>query len=113
MVEIYTPDRGDFIWLDFNPQTGKEQAKTRPALVLSPLKYNRASSLALVCPVTSKYKGWGFEIALPNDFKVQGSILVDQLKSLDYSARNAKFIEKCPEAIMNDVLEKARLLLAS
>ena len=111
MVKTYIPNRGDFIWLDFNPQTGKEQAKTRPALVLSPMKYNKASSLALVCPITSKYKGWGFEIALPNDLKVKGSILVDQLKSLDFKARNANFIEKCPETIIEDALEKARLLL--
>ena len=111
MVKNYIPKRGDFIWLEFNPQTGKEQAKTRPALVLSPLKYNKASSLALVCPITSKYKGWGFEIALPNHLDVKGSILVDQLKSLDFKARNAKFIEKCPEDIIEDALEKAKLLL--
>lgn len=111
MVKEYIPKRGDFIWLDFNPQTGKEQAKTRPALVLSPHKYNKVSKLALVCPITSKYRGWGFEIPLPTSLKTKGSILVDQIKSLDYSARNAKLISECPEKIVNDVLARARLLL--
>lgn len=111
MVEKYTPKRGDFIWLEFTPQKGREQAKTRPALVLSPHKYNKASSLALVCPITSKYRGWGFEIALPNNLGIKGSILVDQLKSLDYKARNAEFISGCPSAIVEDALAKARTLL--
>lgn len=111
MVKPYIPKRGDFIWLDFNPQTGREQAKTRPALVLSPAQYNQASSLALVCPITSKYKGWGFEIPLPQSSKIKGSILVDQLKSLGFKARNVKFIAKCPVEILEEALEKARILL--
>lgn len=110
MVKKYVPRRGDFIWLDFTPQKGREQAKTRPALVVSPVEYNKKSPLALVCPITSKYKGWAFEVPLPNNLGVKGSILVDQLKSLDYEARHAEFIETCPEGIVDDVLARLRTL---
>lgn len=111
MVNHYIPDRGDFIWLEFTPQKGKEQAKTRPALVISPKKYNKSSSLALVCPIASKYRGWGFEILLPKTLGVNGSILVDQLKSLDFNARNAKYIGPCPTNIVSDVIAKIRTLI--
>jgi mRNA interferase MazF len=111
VVKNYIPERGDLIWLEFATQTGKEQDRTRPALVLSPKEYNKKSSLALVCPITSKYKGWGFEVPLPFGLEVKCSILVDQIKSLDFKARNAKFIENCPEDILRDALKKARLLL--
>lgn len=108
----YYPDRGDFIWLDFNPQKGREQAKKRPALVVSPKIYNKKSSLAFVCPITSKYKGWPFEVLLPRDLKVQGSILSDQLKSLDYRARNAQFIDICPFDVVEEVLAKIATLVS-
>jgi mRNA interferase MazF len=111
VVKNYIPERGDFIWLEFTPQKGKEQAKTRPALVLSPSKYNKVSSLALVCPITSKYKGWGFEVELPEGLEVEGSILSDQVKSLDYQARKAKFIGKCPPEITEDVISRVHTLL--
>lgn len=111
MVKKYIPARGDFIWLEFTPQKGKEQAKTRPALVVSPKRYNEISSLALVCPITSRYRGWGFEILLPDTLEVKGSILVDQVKSLDYNARNAKFIASCPYDIVEDAIAKMRTLL--
>lgn len=111
MVKKYIPERGDFIWLEFTPQKRREQAKTRPALVLSPGKYNKVSSLALVCPITSKYRGWGFEVALPDGLEATGSILGDQIKSLDYQARKAKFMGKCPSEIVEDVISRVRTLL--
>jgi mRNA interferase MazF len=111
MVKGYIPERGDFIWLDFTPQAGREQAKKRPALVISPRLYNEKSSLALVCPITSKYRGWAFEIALPNNQEVKGSILVDQLKSLDFNARHAEKIGTCPPDILEDAITKIKLLL--
>ncbi len=112
MVKDFVPNRGDFIWLDFNPQTGREQAKKRPALVISPQIYNKKSSLALVCPITSKYRGWAFEVPLPNNLNVSGSILVDQVKSLDFKARNASPIDKCPPDILEAVVEKLQLLIS-
>ncbi|MDP4840137.1 MAG: type II toxin-antitoxin system PemK/MazF family toxin [Alphaproteobacteria bacterium] len=105
------PERGDFIWLDFNPQTGKEQAKKRPALVISPKIYNAKSSLSLVLPITGKYRGWGFEIPLPRGLKTSGSILVDQVKSLDFKARNPSFIENCPKDILKSAIKKLQLLI--
>lgn len=79
----YIPDRGDIIWLDFNPQAGREQANRRPALVLSPAEYNGKVRLALLCPITSKVKGYPFEVAIPEGLPVSGVVLADQVKSLD------------------------------
>lgn len=107
----YTPDRGDLIWLDFNPQTGREQANRRPAIVLSPVAYNTKVRLAIVCPITSKVKGYPFEVALPNDLEVSGVILSDQIKSLDWQARNAELICKAPPALTAKVIAKLKTLL--
>ena len=88
----YVPDRGDVVWLQFTPQAGHEQAGHRPALVLSPASYNRRSGLMLCCPITSRVKGYPFEVALPEGSGVIGVVLADQLKSLDWRARKAKLI---------------------
>ena len=79
----YVPRRGDLVWLSFDPQAGHEQAGRRPAFVLSPEAYNRKTGLFLACPVTSKEKGYPFEVSLPSGLQVSGVILADQLKSLD------------------------------
>ena len=109
MVKRYIPDRGDIVWLDFDPQAGHEQAGHRPAFVVSPLIYNQKSNLALLCPITSKTKGWRFEVAVDNP-KINGFILADQIKSLDWQARNMAFIEKAPLSIIEEVLRKIELL---
>ncbi len=83
----YVPERGDLVWLDFDPRAGHEQAGTRPALVISPRAYNRKVGLALLCPVTSQVKGYPFEVRLPAGLPVQGVVLSDQLKSLDWQAK--------------------------
>jgi mRNA interferase MazF len=83
------PRRGDLVWLDFSPQSGREQAGRRPALILSPEAYNRRSGLAIACPVTSRMKGYPFEVALPAGGTVSGAVLVDHLRSIDWRARNA------------------------
>ncbi len=111
MVKPFIPERGNFIWLDFNPQTGREQAKKRPALVISPQIYNEKSSLALVCPIASKYRGWAFEVPLPHGLEIAGSILVDQVKSLDFKARKASYIDTCPPEILKAVSKKLQLLI--
>ena len=107
----YKPKRGDMIWLTFNPQAGHEQAGRRPALVLSPAAYNGKVGLAILCPITSKVKGYPFEVAIPNGLKITGAILSDQVKSLDWKARNAEFICKLPTAIVDEVLLKLNTLL--
>ncbi len=83
----FVPDRGDVVWLAFDPQTGHEQSGRRPALVLSPKAYNAKTNLALFCPVTSRIKGYPFEVNLPTDGKITGAILSDQIKSLDWKMR--------------------------
>ena len=107
----YIPDRGDVVWLDFNPQAGHEQAGKRPAFVLSPAAYNQKVGLALLCPITNQIKGYPFEVDIPENMKVTGTILSDQIKSLDWRVRNAKFICRLPDEVIERVLKKAILLL--
>ena len=77
---VFVPERGDLVKMSFDPQSGHEQAGWRPALVISPAPYNRASSLALVCPVTSRVRGYPFEVALPQGLDVGGVVLADQVR---------------------------------
>ena len=105
------PDRGDVVWLKFDPQAGHEQAGHRPAVVLSPRVYNQKSGLALFCPITSRIKGYPFEVVLPPDLPVKGAVLCDQVKSLDWQARRARLIITLADTVMEDVLAKIRPLL--
>jgi len=95
-VAAYVPARGDLIWLQFNPQAGHEQAGHRPAVVISPSSYNRRVGLALCCPVTSQVKGYPFEVRLPQGLGVEGTILSDQIKSLDWRVRKRGALAICP-----------------
>lgn len=107
----YVPDRGDLVWLQFNPQAGHEQAGKRPALVVSPASYNGKVGLSLLCPVTSKQKGYPFEVVIPQDLPIEGVILADQVKSLDWQSRQAVFICKVPQITLSDVVAKLDLLI--
>lgn len=107
----YVPDRGDVVWLDFDPQTGHEQAGRRPALVISPRTYNERVGLALFCPVTNQVKGYPFEVLIPKGLKIKGVILADQIKSFDWRARNAKRIIKLPDSTLEEVLRKLSTLM--
>jgi mRNA interferase MazF len=111
VVNNYFPDRGDVVRLQFNPQAGHEQAGKRPALVLSPIEYNQKTGLALFCPVTSKVKGYPFEVKLPAGLPVEGVILADQIKSLDWLSRSAQFVCKIPVEIMQEVILKIETLI--
>ncbi len=106
------PQRGDAVWIDFSPQTGNEQAGRRPAVVLSPEAYNGRVGLALLCPITSRVKGYPFEVAIPSGLNVRGVILADQVKSLDWRARNAEVVSPLPTETVDEVLEKIGVLLA-
>ena len=110
-MSSFVPDRGDIVWVSLNPQAGHEQAGRRPALVLSPRSYNAKVGLAILCPLTSQIKGYPFEVTLPEGFKVQGAILSDQVKCLDWKSRKAEFICKLPQDITTDVLMKLNTLL--
>lgn len=105
------PERGDAIWIDFNPQAGREQAGRRPAVVLSPAAYNGRVGLALLCPVTGQAKGYPFEVVIPEGLGVPGVILADQVKSLDWRRRNATVMEALPRETVIEVLHKVNLLL--
>jgi mRNA interferase MazF len=99
------------VWLEFDPQSGHEQRGRRPALVLSPQAYNGRVGLALFCPVTSQVKGYPFEVALPGSGRLSGVVLADQLKSLDWIARQAQRIEPAPPGVLEEVLAKVLTLL--
>lgn len=87
----YVPDSGHIVWIDFDPVLGHEQGKHRPALVISPKSYNQKSSLALMCPVTSKIKNYPFVVPVSSG-AVKGAVLTDQIKSFDWQARPVKFV---------------------
>jgi mRNA interferase MazF len=112
-MSSYVPDRGDLVWLEFTPQVGSEQRGRRPALVLSPKIYNGKVGLALFCPVTSKIKGYPFEVRLLEGSAVSGVVLSDQLKSLDWRSRKAKFIEKTSSDVLAMVIARVLPLLES
>ena len=102
----YVPSRGDLVWLQFNPQAGHEQAGHRPALVISPSSYNRRVGLALCCPITSHVKGYPFEVLLPAGLGVEGAVLSDQLKSLDWRVRKARRIASAPADVLEETVGK-------
>jgi mRNA interferase MazF len=108
----YTPHRGDIVWVTFNPQAGHEQAGRRPALVLSPASYNGKVGLAILCPITSQIKGYPFEVLIPDGLEINGVILSDQVKSLDWKARQAELVCKLPSATVDEVLQKLNTLLS-
>jgi mRNA interferase MazF len=107
----YLPDRGDAVWITLDPQAGHEQAGRRPALVLSPAAYNGRVGLALLCPITSRVKGYPFEVALPQGLAVAGVVLADQVKSLDWGVRKAARICTVPEEVVARVLQRLHTLL--
>ena len=106
----YIPDRGDIVWLNFTPQAGHEQMGTRPALILSPEKYNKKTGLAVCCPITSNVKGYPFEVVISGK-KINGAVLSDHLKNLDWKIRKAKFIEKAPKEALEQCLMKISALI--
>lgn len=111
-VEVpYCPDEGDLIWIDFDPQVGREQAGRRPALVLSPLSYNQKVGLCVLCPITTRIKGFPFEVRIPDHAGVRGAVLADQVKSLSWEMRRASFVAQAPAALRSDVRAKLRALL--
>jgi mRNA interferase MazF len=99
------------VWITLNPQSGYEQTGRRPALVLSPESYNRKTRLAIFCPVTNQIKGYPFEVLIPGGLSVTGAILSDQVKSLDWRARNSELICILPDESISEVFQKLGTLL--
>ena len=108
----YVPRCGDVVWLTLNPQAGHEQAGRRPALVLSPESYNGKIGLAIFCPITNQIKGYPFEVLIPEGLPIAGAILSDQVKSLDWRARNAELICILPDETISEVLQKLGTLIS-
>src|SRR5581483_794359 len=109
-VEPYVPDAGQIVYLDFDPQLGREQARRRPALVLTNQAYNRASGLVIVCPLTRRRKPYPFSLPVDID-NIPGAVLVDQVKSLDWSARKAAFHSTADPALVSKVRAYLAVLL--
>jgi mRNA interferase MazF len=111
LVADYVPDRGDVVWLAFDPQAGHEQAGRRPAVVISPKAYNERVGLAILCPVTRQVKIYPFEVVVPEGLGVEGVVLSDQVKSLDWRSRRAEFICKLSPRTMTEVIQKLSILI--
>ena len=107
----YMPRRGDVVWISLHPQAGREQAGRRPGLILSPAAYNNKVGLAIMCPITSRVKGYPFEVLIPPSLPVEGVVLSDHVKSLDWRARKAEFLCRLPAPATLEVLQKLGTLL--
>jgi mRNA interferase MazF len=105
------PDRGDVILISFDPTLGHEQAGFRPAVVLSPEYYNKASGLCLVCPITTSIKGYPFEVTLEGAKKTSGVALADQVRSIDWRARKIKIVARISTTSLATILAKFKPLL--
>jgi len=111
-VAVRAPDRGDLVWITFTPQAGHEQAGRRPAVVLSPRSYNAKARLSLYCPVTTRAKGYPFEVPLPEGLGIDGVVLADHVKSLDWQARDVEPAGRVPEATLAEIVGKLSALLS-
>jgi len=103
-MKKYVPRKGDLVVLSFDPQSGHEQKGRRPALIISNTLFNQKTGLAMACPITNTDRRYPFHIKIPSYSSLSGFVMVDQLKSIDYNARKAKFIEKAPDELLNETL---------
>lgn len=109
----YVPERGDFVWLNFSPQVGHEQAGKRPAVVLTESEYNLKTGLMIVCPVTSNAKGYPFEVAVPKGLTISGVVLADHVKNMDWRGRNADFAGRAGNEMVAKVISTLGLLIGA
>jgi mRNA interferase MazF len=108
---VYIPKRGDFIWLDFDPQAGHEQMGNRPALVVSHDGFNDRMGFAFVCPISNTKRQNPFYVTIPEGEAVTGTIMVEQMRSLDFRARKASFIRECPDLLLQDVIRRIKPII--
>lgn len=104
-------DRGDLVWINFNPQAGHEQAGRRSAIVLSPKAFNETTGFVSVCPITHTIRGWGYEVLLPEGLVFNGVILTDQIINLDWRARRMDVVGKAPKEVISECLDKIHTFL--
>jgi len=100
----YIPDKGDFVAVTFNPQSGHEQKGRRPAIVISNKIFNNATGLCIVCPITNTNRSFPFHVEIPKESSLTGFIMVEQVKSIDFNSRKIKRIEKAPNEVLTEVL---------
>lgn len=103
-MKYYIPQKGDFIAVTFDPQTGHEQKGRRPALVMSNTLFNERTGLAIVCPVTATKRDFPFHVAIENHSNISGFVMVEQVKSIDFRARRVKLIGKAPDSVIDEAL---------
>lgn len=103
-MSAYVPEKGDFITLSFDPQSGHEQKGRRPALVMSNFLFNQATGLAIVCPITNTNRGVPFHLAVPDSSSLTGFVMIEQVKSVDFNTRKIRFVEKAPARLIEDAL---------
>ena len=108
----WAPDRGEAVWLDFDPHAGHEQGGRRPAVVLSAIRYNGKVGMAMMCPVTSQEKGYPWEVPLPAGLPISGVVLADQARSVDWRSRRAELIGHLPPGVIESIVEKVQVLIA-
>lgn len=103
MVDTYVPDAGEVVWLNFDPQAGREKSGLRPAVILSSKYFNLRSSVAFACPISSKVKGYQFQVVLPPGLAVHGVVLCEHMRSLDWRARQATYLGRLPDDVLLQV----------
>lgn len=111
MARKYVPDRGDAVWLDFGQGSGHEELGRRPGLVISPRSYNKRVGLAVICPITSRIKGYPFEVVLPSGLPIEGAVLADQPRSFDWTGRSVVRACPLPKPVIDEVMAKLATLL--
>lgn len=104
-------DRGDLVWINFNPQAGHEQAGRKSAIVLSPEAFNLTTGFVSVCPITHTVRGWGYEVKLPDGLAFDGVILTDQIKNLDWRACRMEIVGRAPQEVIDECLGKIHTFL--
>jgi len=107
----YTPEAGDLIWTDFDPRVGREQSGRRPALVVSPVEFCRATEFAIVCPITSRIRPFGTSVVLPPGLAISGEILTSHVRSIATLARPIQHAGAVPAAVLDDVRSKLAVLI--
>jgi mRNA interferase MazF len=103
-MKTYIPQKGDFVLITFDPQSGHEQKGRRPALVISNTLFNEHTGLAIVCPLTNTERDFPFHIAVENVPDISGSVMVEQVKSIDFRARKVRRIGRASDGILEEVL---------
>jgi len=114
LLNAYEPEAGDLVWTDFDPRVGREQSGRRPALVLSPSAFWRASRFVIVCPVTSRVRPFESSVLLPPNFPIQGEILTSHVRSIDATARPMAYAgARVPGIVLDDVRAKLVVLIGA